>query len=284
MPYLQWYASGDAVSPHIHSWAVVTCDRCDMTIRERVEEFRAEIAKLIAERDAQAKAAASWMAAATANAAVRAEPADPRATADCRKCDHGKRAGDEIICEKAAQPVNPMGYCEPCDDFKERAPVAGDQTCPECGGTGTYIEREDLTHDCPRCGGTGRVPALYAPRSFWSVSRDEERFTGDYTTKEEAIAAAPDELGLRPGDRFWVSVGHLYEVHDLRVDDLFERMIEDAGEDCGEVAEEWSPAPDEICEQEIYAAVMRCLVRQKEVPGFWTVNNPEPHTAPRATP
>lgn len=27
---------------HTHSWPVVTCDRCDMTIKDRIEELRAE--------------------------------------------------------------------------------------------------------------------------------------------------------------------------------------------------------------------------------------------------
>ena len=25
---------------HVHSWPVVTCDRCDMTLKERIEELR----------------------------------------------------------------------------------------------------------------------------------------------------------------------------------------------------------------------------------------------------
>lgn len=27
---------------HVHSWPVVSCDRCDMTIKDRIEELRAQ--------------------------------------------------------------------------------------------------------------------------------------------------------------------------------------------------------------------------------------------------
>lgn len=121
-------------------------------------------------------------------------------------------------------------------------------------------------------------------RVFWSVSSDEERYTGDFDTREEAIAAAPIELGLQPGDSFWIGRGSLYEVTDVDVDGLFERLSEQAGEDCGEVAEEWQPAPDEECEGEVLAAVLRCLARQKDIPEFWTVDDIEKHRAPASPP
>lgn len=120
-------------------------------------------------------------------------------------------------------------------------------------------------------------------RIFWSVSSDEERFTGDFTTKEEAIAAAPAELGLEPGDRFWIGKGSHYTIGSVDLDSMFERLVDDAGEECGEVAEDWHPAPDEICEAEVLAAVLRCLVRTKDMPGFWTVNEIEEHRAPEET-
>lgn len=43
----------------------------------------------------------------------------------------------------------------------------------------------------------------HKPPEFW-ISMSEESFTnGPYDTREEAIAAAPDELDLEPDDSFW---------------------------------------------------------------------------------
>lgn len=127
-------------------------------------------------------------------------------------------------------------------------------------------------------------PSAEDARIFWSVSSDEERFTGDFDTKEEAIAAAPGELGVLPGDTFWVGKGSLYRVTKVDVDGLFEQMTIQAGDDCGEVAEDWGPSPDEECEREIHAAVMRCLHRTKDVPTFWTVSDISRHVAPSPAP
>lgn len=41
----------------------------------------------------------------------------------------------------------------------------------------------------------------------WYLSADEEIFdVGPFSSREEAVRAAPEELGLEPGEAFWVGV------------------------------------------------------------------------------
>lgn len=41
----------------------------------------------------------------------------------------------------------------------------------------------------------------------WRLGTNGERFDfGDYATREQAVLAGPDELGLEPGDVFWTGL------------------------------------------------------------------------------
>jgi hypothetical protein len=116
----------------------------------------------------------------------------------------------------------------------------------------------------------------------WGVSTDEESFHGHYATKEEALAAAQSELALAPGQRFWVGGGHLYRpTRSVDVDALLDRLADDAGDACGDVAEGW-PDPGTMArialEKELHATVLRVLQRTGNLPAFYCCETTKEHT------
>jgi hypothetical protein len=72
----------------------------------------------------------------------------------------------------------------------------------------------------------------------FSYSTNEEIFQGDYASPEAAAEAGfidnPDD------DTLWVGVNKKFTAHDfISVSDILEGIAENAGDECGEVAEDW---------------------------------------------
>jgi hypothetical protein len=117
----------------------------------------------------------------------------------------------------------------------------------------------------------------------WGVSTDEESFHGHYATKEEALAAAQSELALAPGQRFWVGGGGLWRPGRCGdADRILEYLAESAGDDCGEIAEDWlsdvSREDKEALESDLHAVVMAWLRRTGNLPAFYCCETTEEHT------
>lgn len=109
-----------------------------------------------------------------------------------------------------------------------------------------------------------------SPVGDWSYSHDEERFSGQFDTKEAAIAE-----GLSCGARF---VGQVNHVRDIISDgqigwDIYERIGEILGDEIGEVAECFTLSPDQ---QEVLGKVVLDWIESG--PGFncWGIKDVEP--------
>ncbi len=82
----------------------------------------------------------------------------------------------------------------------------------------------------------------------YASSEDAESWRGCCLTREEAIEEAIDEYRDEDGyDGFWIHSGHLVSVETVMpdVDDLLEGMGERAGDEAGEVAEDYPDVTNE---------------------------------------
>jgi len=182
-------------------------------------------------------------------------------------------------------------------------PLSGDgeaPVCVNCGHSELHHNSPIANHRCEgeldRCG-CFRFQAPSAPDPLsqetvknwsWGVSSDQERFLGSYASEEMAIAAAASELGLEPGDRFWVGGGEIYKPRPYSADRILEQLGEDAGEECGEIAEDWpvfgTPARMEILEQRVHAVVMAWLAEEHDLPEFYNCEKVTEYTVPIPAP
>lgn len=113
-------------------------------------------------------------------------------------------------------------------------------------------------------------PMTDGPAGDWSYSHDEERFHGQFNTKEEAIAEA-----VSCGARFVGKVRDVREIiSDRQIgDDIYERIGEILGEEIGEVAKVFTMTNDQR------AALGKVVMDWIESgPGFncWGVQDVEP--------
>lgn len=119
----------------------------------------------------------------------------------------------------------------------------------------------------------------------WGVcSNDSGIFTGDWATKEEAIAAAPGELDLKPLDRFSVGQYDEYEPQGIDADAIFDQMACDADDRVGEAAEYWlANVPKEqadILTERLMKVFSEWMSETKNEPEFLMVVGMEEHVAP----
>ena len=127
----------------------------------------------------------------------------------------------------------------------------------------------------------------------WVIARDEEydtRFAAlFFATKEAAIAAAPGELGLQPGDAFWVGRAKRWRCSDVDAYRVLEHEQEKAGDDCGDFAEDYLEGVTKEQRAELQAeltAVFAAWLKRHSLddPGFFSVTDEETHTAPAVEP
>lgn len=138
---------------------------------------------------------------------------------------------------------------------------------------------------------------------MYSYSENEEFFYGHCETVEAAISEAldnyPDAETIYVGEAKQRTIGEYFDRYD--VESILERLAESAGEECGEVAEDWLEGPKfpqlpadmpkeekEMIRQawqdnkknyleslavKLRAALEEWATEEGEQPGFWHVDN-----------
>jgi hypothetical protein len=113
----------------------------------------------------------------------------------------------------------------------------------------------------------------------------EERFDGDWSTREQAIAEAPGYLELHPGDKFQVGCSRPLGLPSIDGGTIIEQALDDLESDCGEAAED---AIDATREQERDLGEMLTATFQQwaDKHGIkvtcWAVDHVETHVVPAA--
>ena len=164
--------------------------------------------------------------------------------------------------------------------------------CPQCNGCTKIIGPDPcLLLTCPLCKGTGQ--AAFPTGGSWVAVSDEEHYNpaNEYDTREEAIAAAVEDLDLEPGALFWTG-RVLYG--DLKGDlkHLFDgsRVIEDAQEqlysaivDSSEFCDDATAEQQEELETELLETFMKWLDKHGRAKGYWTLEEMDSHLVPEET-
>ncbi len=100
----------------------------------------------------------------------------------------------------------------------------------------------------------------------WCVSEDDERFTADHGTREEAMAFATKEFD---GRKFYIAkcctVDRRAFYPDM--DSLVECMVEKAYDEFSDFADGWMPSLPQEAAEELYAILDKYI----EQPTFWNV-------------
>lgn len=118
----------------------------------------------------------------------------------------------------------------------------------------------------------------------WYIGDDEERFRyGPYHSKEEAIAAAPAELDLEPGQAFYVGQRGVYTA-SIDSHDIIEALAEQANDAVGDASEDWlscvsREARDEL-DEKLAQVLDAWLAKHGLLPEFFPVECVEQHCAP----
>lgn len=141
---------------------------------------------------------------------------------------------------------------------------------------------------CTELSGSAVSPEVY------SYSADEEIFRGEFSTREAALEEARDGQ-----NDMTVWTGVCEAIHVRRYmpdgDDLIERMVEQAYDDCGEASESWldSVSKEQRAEltEGVRSLIEAWLDKHKLNANFWNVVNIIEHapvanatTASQATP
>ncbi len=100
----------------------------------------------------------------------------------------------------------------------------------------------------------------------WCVSENEERFSADRGTRNEAIAFAIKEFD---GRKFYLAKCCMADRRTFYpdMDELVEGMVDRAHDGFGDFAEDWEPKLSPEAAEEIYAI----LDKHVEKPTFWHV-------------
>lgn len=114
----------------------------------------------------------------------------------------------------------------------------------------------------------------------WNYSEHDELWSHDeFDTEEECIADAKENYDLKIGDTIAIGTVYPYLVC-ADVDNLLERLEEDAYEECGEAAEDWDVSSrrhydkemDKL-QDEVTGCINRYLQNIKEVPSFYKIDD-----------
>jgi hypothetical protein len=108
---------------------------------------------------------------------------------------------------------------------------------------------------------------------------------GHWETREEAIRAAPEELGVGPGDRFWVGRAVQPSLPGLDAEEIIEELDRKADEDFGKPdgADGWPQATDEQVKEldgHLNAALDAWLARHDLKPTWFGIEDDEKVAVP----
>jgi hypothetical protein len=126
----------------------------------------------------------------------------------------------------------------------------------------------------------------------WCISsNDEHGFHGDYATREEAIADAANDLGLAPGDAFYLGQASIPTPAAASpcAENIIDNAICEAGDNYGEAAEDWLAivGKEETADlqRRLNAAWEEWLRAHGLEAHFWTIDDVETAVVPeKATP
>lgn len=122
----------------------------------------------------------------------------------------------------------------------------------------------------------------------WGIcAGDDGLFSGDFDTKEKAIAAAAAEYDLGPGDRFQVGRYVQYDPPQIWACDVLDNVTCNSEDLVGEAAEDWLsnvPKEDEEKLTERLTKVFHDWLKEfGHEPEFLMVQDTEECTVPGAT-
>ncbi len=114
----------------------------------------------------------------------------------------------------------------------------------------------------------------------YSWSSDEERYEGQFVSREDAAIEAVTEAVLKPGDSVNVGENTPHRAEDLvrayiDADHIIERLAEGAYENIGEHAGDWPDVSKEDCKK-LNEALVQAIAPLVGEPGFWSIDNPQP--------
>lgn len=119
---------------------------------------------------------------------------------------------------------------------------------------------------------------------LYSYSTDEERYVGEYGSREEAAAAAFADTeceGCWTGRITPISLSRLlpsgYQIVDIMQDHAYDEVGLDASEDW---LDSVTKDDEKELEKEVGAVIERWLERHKNLPRFWSVEDTQEHRRP----
>jgi phage FluMu protein Com len=167
----------------------------------------------------------------------------------------------------------------PCDEFTTIA-------CAGCGRTLTATEREYYEVTCEDCEGKEmqavreeELRELNKPEqvdaSEYSYSWDEERYHGNFNSREEALAEAFATYETAQS----VFTGRNVPFQpdwEGAAESALEQLECQAGDECGECSEDWNPERNKQIVARVAAAI-QAAVTELDAPCFYTVEDVQRH-------
>lgn len=119
----------------------------------------------------------------------------------------------------------------------------------------------------------------------WGLcNNDEGIFSGDWDTKDEAVAAAAGEFGLSPGAKFRVGRYVEYQLPQVYADHVIDQAVCEADDEVGDAADDWlSHVPKEEEEKltdRLTKVFHDWIAEFGHEPGFMKVDDTEECTVP----
>lgn len=122
-----------------------------------------------------------------------------------------------------------------------------------------------------------------AAHNTWSVSRtvSDEHTTGRFESFEQAVKEGPTELGLKPGDTFFVWT-NFCPVTGIDADTVIDEASARTSDDCGEIADDWLLDVTKEQRKDLDSRLEKVLKGWLEdnglVPTFWRCDSPQIQT------
>lgn len=107
---------------------------------------------------------------------------------------------------------------------------------------------------------------------FYATCADAESWDGPCYSREDAIAEGAAELGIEPGEHFFINTGMPHSATEFMPSarDILEQAANSAADECGEAAEDW---PDASPEEESELNALLSEWAEKHCPvRFWSVD------------
>lgn len=114
----------------------------------------------------------------------------------------------------------------------------------------------------------------------WELKADTEIWGNDIFNSEAECIADAIENGVNSGETIAIGEVEHYIVPSVDVSRIFENMMEEAYNECGEVSESWEPCDDtrfkkelDGLEEDINDLIIKYLKQTNNMPGFYSIRN-----------